>query len=96
MGKSTARTKTGYTLKRKRSPEMVRILGSVPSLAWLAHQIGICKQAVSRWHRVPLERVREVEAITGIPAHEIRPDTFEPPSALQPASPSPKKIARAM
>lgn len=70
-----------YPLRRKRSPEMMRVIKSVISLAWLASQFNppICKQAISRWFRVPLDRVREVEAITGIPAHEIRPDTFRPP-----------------
>ena len=60
---------------------MLRVIQSVQSLAWLAAQFEppICKQAVSRWKQVPLDRVREVESITGIPAYEIRPDIFEPP-----------------
>ena len=73
-------------MSRKRSPQMLRVLKKVPSLAWLALQYDppICKQAVSRWYDVPLDRVRETESITGIPAHEIRPDTFDPPATAIP------------
>ena len=61
---------------------MFRVVEAVPSLAWLGAALDppICKQAVSRWDRVPLERVREVSLLTNIPAHEIRPDVFDPPA----------------
>src|SRR5262245_9742100 len=74
-----------YPLRRKRSPEMTRIIESVSSLAWLAAQFTppICKQAVSRWNKVPLDRVKELSEITGIPTYEIRPDVFEPPIFIE-------------
>lgn len=39
---------------------------------------GITPQAVSQWKRVPPDRVIEVERITGISRHELRPDVFGP------------------
>lgn len=38
----------------------------------------ISSQAVGQWSRVPAERVLEVEAITGISRHELRPDVYGP------------------
>jgi DNA-binding transcriptional regulator YdaS (Cro superfamily) len=35
-------------------------------------------QAVSQWTQVPAERVLEVERITGISRHDLRPDVFGP------------------
>lgn len=48
----------------------------------LAKAIGIKPQALTGWKasgRVPAERVLEVERISGVPRHEIRPDLYPPP-----------------
>lgn len=37
---------------------------------------GVSSQAVSQWKKVPAERVLDVERITGISRHELRPDVF--------------------
>ncbi|WP_018900390.1 Cro/CI family transcriptional regulator [Rhizobium sp. 2MFCol3.1] len=37
---------------------------------------GVTSQAVSQWKKVPAERVLDVERITGISRHELRPDVF--------------------
>ena len=42
---------------------------------------GITSQAVSGWKKIPMERVFDVSRITGIPAHELRPDVIPPPAA---------------
>jgi Uncharacterized protein conserved in bacteria, prophage-related len=39
---------------------------------------GITSQAVSQWKKVPPERVIEVERISGVSRHELRPDIFGP------------------
>jgi DNA-binding transcriptional regulator YdaS (Cro superfamily) len=44
----------------------------------LAADLGISHGAVSQWVQVPVERVLEVERITGIPRHELRPDIYPP------------------
>jgi len=43
---------------------------------------GITSQAVSQWRKVPAERVLDLERITGIPRHEIRPDLYPPPETV--------------
>lgn len=42
----------------------------------LATRLGITHGAVSQWKRVPAEHLAEVEAETGIPRKELRPDIF--------------------
>ena len=45
----------------------------------LAKQLGITLAAVSQWRQVPYLRVLEVERITGVPRHELRPDIYPSP-----------------
>ncbi len=40
----------------------------------VAASLGLNKATISRWQRVPPERVLEVERATGISRHELRPD----------------------
>jgi DNA-binding transcriptional regulator YdaS (Cro superfamily) len=45
----------------------------------LARKLGITPQAVSNWHqrgRVPAVRVLEIEQITGVSRHSLRPDIY--------------------
>ncbi|MFB9952069.1 transcriptional regulator [Rhizobium puerariae] len=37
---------------------------------------GVSSQAVSQWKKVPAERVLDVERLTGVSRHELRPDVF--------------------
>lgn len=37
---------------------------------------GLTSQAVSQWKKIPAERVLDVERLTGISRHELRPDVF--------------------
>lgn len=39
---------------------------------------GITSQAVSQWKRVPADRVLDVERITGVSRHDLRPDIYGP------------------
>ena len=47
--------------------------------AALALRLGITPKAIYQWPYVPAERVGSVSALTGIPAHELRPDVFPAP-----------------
>jgi DNA-binding transcriptional regulator YdaS (Cro superfamily) len=47
----------------------------------LARSVGVDKSSVTRWdkRRIPAERVLDVERVTGIPRHELRPDLYPSP-----------------
>lgn len=45
----------------------------------LAAMLKITPQALSQWERVPHLRVLDVERLTGVPRHELRPDIYPPP-----------------
>lgn len=47
--------------------------------ASLAKELGITRGAISKWKRVPAERVLEVERILGVPRHMLRPDLYPAP-----------------
>lgn len=42
----------------------------------LARDLGITPGAIYQWRRVPAERVIQVERLTGISRHELRPDLY--------------------
>lgn len=42
----------------------------------LAASLGVSPSAISQWHRVPAERALDIERITGIPRHDLRPDLY--------------------
>lgn len=48
----------------------------------LAESLGILPGALSQWKRVPADRAEKVADITGIPAHELRPDVFRDPAKV--------------
>jgi DNA-binding transcriptional regulator YdaS (Cro superfamily) len=56
--------------------------GGTAELARRLSDVGraITSQAISQWHRVPAERAHDVERVTGIPRHDLRPDLWPPSS----------------
>lgn len=67
---------------------ITRAIEAAGGPAALAREIGgLTSQAVSQWKKAPAERVLDVERITGISRHELRPDIFGPaPSGMKVAS----------
>lgn len=53
--------------------EAAKRVGGVPELA---RRLGVTRQAIDQWVEVPLERVAELSATTGLPRETFRPDAF--------------------
>lgn len=51
---------------------------SMGGVVRLAEELGLSRGAVSLWKRVPPEHVLDVERLTGVSRHELRPDIFGP------------------
>jgi DNA-binding transcriptional regulator YdaS (Cro superfamily) len=56
-----------------------RAIKGASSSAALAAKLGVTRQALSQWRRVPSMRARAVSEITGVPLHELRPDLWPSP-----------------
>jgi DNA-binding transcriptional regulator YdaS (Cro superfamily) len=54
----------------------IEIVGGVPRLA---ERLGVKRQAIYQWSCIPAGRVGQVGSMTGLAAHELRPDIFPPP-----------------
>lgn len=70
-------------MSKRRDPiikEAVRAHGSIASLS---EAMGLTYQAIWKWRRIPAERVREVESLTGISRKRLRPDLYgdDPPDS---------------
>ena len=49
----------------------------------LAKALKISAPSVSAWNIIPINRVNDVEKITGISRHKLRPDIFGKPMAAE-------------
>lgn len=54
-------------------------LDAVGGEAALARLLGLTRQAVNKWRRVPADRIADVERVSGVPRENLRPDIFVKP-----------------
>jgi DNA-binding transcriptional regulator YdaS (Cro superfamily) len=59
---------------------LAKAIKAAGGAAALAVKLRITKQAVGAWKRVPPGRVLEVERLTGVSRHALRPDIYGPHS----------------
>lgn len=55
--------------------------------AGLARLLGITMQAVGQWDEAPTGRVLEIERLTGVSRHDLRPDLYPRPESSELAEP---------
>lgn len=63
-----------------------KVLANGGGCVALARSLKISKSAVSQWRRIPVGRVLEIERITGVSRHEMRPDIYGVDPALEEGS----------
>lgn len=54
--------------------EAIEIAGGVRALA---RSLGITHQAIKRWHKVPADRLVDIERVTGVDRRKLRPDLYQ-------------------
>ena len=59
------------------------IAEKVGGVVALSKALGLSRGAVSQWKVVPLNRVKDVERISGIPRETLRPDFFGSKQSIQ-------------
>ncbi len=60
-----------------------RVLAAAGGPSALAGKLGIRAPSIYSWTRVPAGRAAAVEAATGIPRHELRPDLWHAPEVAR-------------
>jgi len=60
----------------ERDPIIKHAATNVGGVTKLSTLLGLSRAAVSIWRRVPAERVLQVEGLTGVPRHDLRPDLY--------------------
>lgn len=58
------------------SQALALAIDKVGSASALARHLGLTPSAVLQWDVVPIKRVLEVEAFTGVSRHSLRPDIY--------------------
>lgn len=59
-----------------RDQALERAIGAAGGVRALARALGVSQPAISSWKRVPADRVLSVEANTGVPRSDLRPDLY--------------------
>jgi hypothetical protein len=68
--------KTGMPASPHIDPALLRALQNAGGATAIARALGITPQAVGQWRKVPAERVIELERVSGVPRHDLRPDLY--------------------
>ena len=60
----------------KLRPSVKRAAKACGGYASLARRLGITPQAISQWTEIPLDRILQVEKVTGIKREKLRPELY--------------------
>jgi len=67
---------------------VARAIKAAGSPTALANAAGVKLPSIYSWTRIPADKVVAVEALTGIPRHELRPDVFPSPDPVPASTPA--------
>ena len=55
-----------------RDPVLVKLFERRGVIAYLSDELGVSRQAISKWRSVPESRVPEVSRLLGVPQYQLR------------------------
>ena len=61
---------------RDYEPALKRVLEAVGGPSKLAEKLDVVPSAVTQWTKIPSRHLPRIEALTGIPGRELRPDLY--------------------
>ena len=61
----------------RRSRIVAKVFKAYGGSAALADILGVSRQAVWQWQKIPVKYIKQIEADTGIPRILLRPDLYE-------------------
>jgi len=70
----TGQLKDGAVVERE--PGLQKAIKAAGGIRALARLLGISQASVAVWHRIPADRILEIEAGLNIPREELRPDLY--------------------
>jgi Bacterial toxin YdaS len=56
---------------------MAAAIKAAGGIRTLARKLGMCRETIEQWKRIPVERLQAVAKVTGLPQHVLRPDLFD-------------------
>jgi DNA-binding transcriptional regulator YdaS (Cro superfamily) len=65
-----------YGRPMNESTPLQNAIKAAGSVAKFAKKIGVSRQVIYLWDKIPAERVVDVEKATGIPREMLRPDLY--------------------
>lgn len=65
------------TMKKDRSKILNDVFRACGNASTLAEWLGVSKQAVSNWDKVPLRHLKFISEQTGISRRKLRPDLYD-------------------
>lgn len=65
-------------MKNKRNPSLVKAIDKAGGPVALSRVLGCSPQAISKWQRIPAERVLAVAEAAGMNPSDLRPDLYPP------------------
>ena len=63
-------------IERKIEPGLLRAIEIAGSGEVLARRLGITRQALQQWDKIPAKYLIPIERLTGVPREELRPELY--------------------
>jgi|APFre7841882654_1041346.scaffolds.fasta_scaffold217292_2 DNA-binding phage protein len=61
---------------KERDPLLDLVFRKCGNMSNLARKLGLTRQAISKWDRVPLAHIKQIADLTGMTRESLRPDIY--------------------